>query len=176
MSDLLLGYPSFTLQSKSDNTLRLRTDGVRPAYAQDDWKLGPDVTVNLGVRYKYNTPRHRSDQPHVGVQPRHRDGRARGHGRRVGPPASRPTTTTSRRGSASRGSCAPALVVRGGYGLYYDAGMFEVNSAMYFNPPQFTLQGVLPDADLAADPQQPVPDQRRFRAAGLDQHARARTW
>jgi len=38
----------------------------------------------------------------------------------------------------------PDLTVRGGYGLYFDSGMFEVNSAQYFNPPQFTLSVYFP--------------------------------
>ncbi len=36
------------------------------------------------------------------------------------------------------------LVVRGGYGIYYDSSMFEVGSAQYFNPPQFTLRVYFP--------------------------------
>ena len=36
------------------------------------------------------------------------------------------------------------LVVRGGYGVYYDAGMLVVNSSLYFNPPYFNLQLAFP--------------------------------
>jgi len=35
-------------------------------------------------------------------------------------------------------------VVRGGYGLYYDSGMFVVNSSLYFNPPFFTVSVFFP--------------------------------
>jgi hypothetical protein len=38
--------------------------------------------------------------------------------------------------------------VRGGYGLYYDAGMFVVNSSLYFNPPFFTVSVFFPQASL----------------------------
>jgi outer membrane receptor protein involved in Fe transport len=53
--DLQRGCLSFTLQSKSDNTLRLRTTGYG-AYAQAEWRLGRDVTTSLGLRYEYYTP------------------------------------------------------------------------------------------------------------------------
>ena len=142
MSDLLLGYPSFTLQSKSDNTLRLRTTSFS-AYAQDDWRLGPNVTVNLGLRYEYYTPatdptNHMSAfNPDTGtVVPVGTNG------------VSDSGILSDFNNIAPRVGIAwqprPGLVVRGGYGLYYDAGMFEVNSAMYFNPPQFTLRAYFP--------------------------------
>jgi len=35
-------------------------------------------------------------------------------------------------------------VVRGGFGLYYDSGMFVVNSSLYFNPPFFTVSVFVP--------------------------------
>ncbi|MCX6546342.1 MAG: TonB-dependent receptor [Acidobacteria bacterium] len=142
ISDLLLGYPSFGLQSKSDNTLRLRTTAYN-IYAQDDWKVGPNITINLGVRYEYNTPavdptNHMSSfdaatgtvvpvgtqgMPAAGMQPDRNN---------IAP----------RVGLAWRPR--PGLAVRAGYGLYYDASMFEVNSAQYFNPPQFTLRVFFP--------------------------------
>jgi hypothetical protein len=37
-------------------------------------------------------------------------------------------------------------VIRGGYGIYYDSGMFVVNSSLYFNPPYFTTSVYFPSA------------------------------
>jgi len=37
-------------------------------------------------------------------------------------------------------------VIRGGYGIYYDSGMFVVNPALYFNPPFFTISVYFPSA------------------------------
>jgi len=142
MSDLLLGFPSFTLQSKSDNTLRLRTTAYT-AYAQDDWKISPDITFNLGLRYEYNTP---------AVDPtNHMSSFDAGTGTVI------PVGTNGMSASGiqpDHNNIAPrigiawhprsGLAVRGGYGLYYDASMLEVNSAQYFNPPQFTLRVYFP--------------------------------
>jgi outer membrane receptor protein involved in Fe transport len=142
MSDLLLGYPSFTLQSKSDNTLRLRTTSFS-AYAQDGWRLGPDVTVNLGLRYEYYAPatdptNHMSAfDPDTGtVVPVGANGMSNSG------IASDVNNIAPRVGIAWQ--VRPGLVVRGGYGLYYDSGLFKVNSAMYFNPPQFTMRAYFP--------------------------------
>jgi len=54
VADLLLGLPS----SHSLNTNRLANLQNRPwaVYFQDDWKLGPRMTVNLGLRYEYHQP------------------------------------------------------------------------------------------------------------------------
>ena len=55
IGDLLLGFPSVALQSQSDNPQKLRTSAYA-AYAQDDWKIGRRLTLNLGLRYEYGTP------------------------------------------------------------------------------------------------------------------------
>jgi hypothetical protein len=35
-------------------------------------------------------------------------------------------------------------VIRGGYGLFYDSGMFVANTSLYFNPPQFSIRAFFP--------------------------------
>ena len=160
MSDLLLGYPSFTLQSKSDNTLRLRTTGWN-AYAQDEWRVGRDVTLNLGVRYEYYTPpidpmNHMSAfNPDTGtVVPVGTGG--------VSDSGTRPDYNNLAPRIGMAWQPRPGTAVRGGYGLYYDAGMFEVNSAMYFNPPQFTLRAWFPTQSSLLTLSNPFPTSGGF--------------
>ena len=52
LADLLLGYPStYTLQTTPFSPhLSYRQFG---AYVQDDWRLSPSVTANLGLRWEY---------------------------------------------------------------------------------------------------------------------------
>jgi hypothetical protein len=142
LSDLLLGLPSFGLQAVSDNPIALRTTAFT-AYAQDDWMLGRNVTVNLGLRYEYNTPP---------VDPT-------GHMSTLNPATGRIVPVCTNGVSCSGigsdwNNIAPRVgvawragrdvVVRAGYGIYYDSGMLEVNSAQYYNPPQYVLRAFFP--------------------------------
>ena len=52
------------------------------------------------------------------------------------------------------------LVLRGGYGLFYDSGTLIENSALYFNPPYWQLQLFFPSETGADLDRQPVPDRR----------------
>jgi hypothetical protein len=54
-ADLLLGIPTSTARSPYSPRIYDRT-GIYGFYAQDDWKLTPKLTLNLGLRYEYNLP------------------------------------------------------------------------------------------------------------------------
>jgi len=142
IGDLLLGLPTFAIQSTFDNTQTLRTSSTN-AYIQDDWKVAPRLTLNLGLRYEFNTPPTdptnrmsiydfatgqvvqvgTNGLSRSGIQPDYKD-----FGPRVG----------------FAWSVTPHTVIRGGYGIYYDAGMVVVNSALYFNPPYFNIRVFFP--------------------------------
>ena len=144
IGDLLLGLPTFTIDSQltAPQTLRSFQSNF---YAQDDWKVRPNLTVNVGLRYEYNSPptdptnrmsafNFSTEQisqvgtegiPRAGFQPTYNN-----FAPRVGVAFS-PTSNT---------------VIRGGYGIFYDASMFEVSSALYFNPPYFTIYTFFPSA------------------------------
>ena len=144
MGDLLLGYPTFTIQSQSDNPKTQRTSSF-DFFAQDDWKVSRKLSLNLGLRYEFNTP------PTDPTNRMSAFSLATGQITQVG------TKGVSRSGIqpdwnnfAPRLGFAyalsPATVVRGGYGIFYDANILTANSAMYFNPPYFNVYVFFPSA------------------------------
>ena len=142
LGDLLLGLPSFGLQARADNPIHLRSTAFG-VYLQDDWSVRRGLTVNAGVRYEYSSPPVDPNDRMSALDP------STGHLVQVG------TMGVSRSGvRPDRNNIAPRvgiawtprtdLVMRAGYGLYYDSGMFTVSSAQYFNPPYFTLRVFFP--------------------------------
>src|SRR5262249_31074924 len=144
ISDLLLGFPSFGLQATFDNRQALRSlaSGL---YVQDDWKIRRNLTLNLGVRYELQTPPTDPADRMAIFDPSARRVANVGTG---GFP--RAGVRTDYNNVAPRVGFAwtplAGLVVRGGYGVYYDSGMFVVNSSLYFNPPYFNVRAFFPSA------------------------------
>jgi hypothetical protein len=142
IADLLLGFPSFALQSKADNIQTQRTTAYG-AFLQDDWKVARILTLNIGLRYEFNTPP---------TDPTDRmavfDWSTKGL-TRVG------TGGVSRSGlRPDRNNFAPRIgfaleagrrtVLRGAYGVFYDSGTLMMNSSAYFNPPYFSMNIFFP--------------------------------
>lgn len=144
IGDLLLGLPALGIQAHANNPQAQRTTAIN-VFFQDDWKVRPDFTLNLGVRYEINTPptdpRNQmsvfSLQTHtltqVGTNGATRSG--------VKPDLN---NFAPRLGFAW--SLSPKTVLRGGYGIFYDSGILVVNSSLYFNPPYFTIGVFFPTA------------------------------
>jgi outer membrane receptor protein involved in Fe transport len=54
-ADFLLGAPQETARTSGSGQAYLR-ENVYAAYAQDEWRLTPKLTLNFGVRYEYAAP------------------------------------------------------------------------------------------------------------------------
>jgi hypothetical protein len=146
VADLLLGLPSISLLGVNDNPQRLRTRALN-GFVQDDWRITPHLTVNAGVRYEYNTPPYDAGNrmrifnletlqlQQVGSGGVSRSGLRADH-----------NNIAPRFGVSWDVDGDGATVLRGGYGLFYDSGTLIENSALYFNPPEFTLQLFFPGA------------------------------
>ena len=137
IDDLLFDAPTYSIQSQANNPIHLRSQAY-DGYVEDDWRIFRNLTLNLGVRYEYNTP---AVDPANGmsdldfqtgqVVPVGSDGITRSG---IHPDYN---NFAPRLGVAW--SPAQNWVIRSGYGIFYDSGMFVVPSSLYFNPPEFNL-------------------------------------
>ena len=142
LGDLLLGLPTLGIKSQYTGPQTLRSKSWS-GYIQDDWKVTRNLTLNLGVRYEYDTP---------AIDPTNRMATfdfQTAQTVQVGTDGFPRSGTRSPRGEFQprvgfAWSPADHTVVRGGYGVYYDSGMFVVDSALYFNPPYFTISVFFP--------------------------------
>lgn len=144
LGDLLIGRPTLSLLAFNDNPQALRTTALN-AFVQHDWRATSSLTINTGLRYELNMPPVDAHDRmrifdldtltlrDVGVDGVPRSG-----------------VQTDRNNVAPRVGAAwelpggGGLVLRGGYGIYYDSGTLIENSALYFNPPYFDLQVFFP--------------------------------
>lgn len=155
MGDLLLGLPTLGIQSQFNNQQTLRVL-ASDFFIQDDWKVLPNLTLNLGVRYEYNTPPtdpfNRMSIFDLAAQQVYQVGT---HG------LSRSGIQLDTDNFAPRigfaWSPAANLVVRSGYGIYYDEGMFTSTTALNFNPPFFTIRVFFPSQTSLLTLQNPFP-------------------
>ncbi len=142
VSDLLLGFPTYSIQTVVDNDFRQRAQFWN-YFAQDDWMLADGLTLSLGVRYEYNAPAYDADDRFTQYD--------LGSARLVEPG----TTDLGRAGYApDRNNIAPRIgiawnpressVVRAAYGVYHEVNLLEANSGLYFNPPYFDLKIFFP--------------------------------
>jgi hypothetical protein len=136
MADLLVGQ----LQQFDANT-QAEVEQLQKAYAgyvQDDWKLAPTFTLNLGVRYEYTTP-------YYGASPNRNINVDFKTGQLIF--ATKPTdylvtpdySNLGPRLGAAWQVLPGKLVMRGGYGLFFsgeDISGSDVN--LPENPPQLT--------------------------------------
>lgn len=139
LSELLQGLPTVSGGARLDNPQHLRTKSYN-FFAQDAWRVRPDLTVSAGMRYEYNSP---------GVDTNDRAN--------LYDPQTRQLVPVGRNGFPRSGydpdynNFAPRLgiawtpgrrgtVIRAGYGMYYDQSALAPSEGLYFSPPYFDLK------------------------------------
>jgi len=55
MADFLLGFPQNTSRDEGNTQAYLRQNSIG-GFLQDDWRVSPRLTLNVGLRYEYVTP------------------------------------------------------------------------------------------------------------------------
>ena len=145
LADLLLGLPVLTGGARLDNPQNLRAhswSAVRPG------RLAADAVADdlRGAALRL----HRAAASMRTIA-RTSTTRRPDSSCRSAPAACRaadtcPIATTSRRAPALRGRSTRSAtnVVRGGYGIYYNQGALATSEGLYFNPPYFNLERLLP--------------------------------
>jgi len=155
LGDLLLGYPTLGIQAYANNPIRLRSSSY-DAFFQDDFRIRQDLVLSLGGRYEFNSPA--TDPNNAMSELDLQTGEIVQVGTNgVTDSGIHPDFKNFAPRVGAAWHAAPDLVIRAGYGLYYDAGMFIIGSSAYFNPPQFTLSVFFPSAAGLLTLQNPFP-------------------
>ena len=158
LADLLLGYPAGTGITINDYTYRMNIN-CSGAYLQDDFKVTPKLTLNLGVRWEYNGPYSEANGQFASFNPALKNRTTGNLGEvefaKVDFPGSHftPNVYTSflpRVGFAW--NFQPRWVLRGGYGMYLlptiGYGSYGPVSQYAVNASFSSLDGVTPRYQL----------------------------
>jgi hypothetical protein len=139
LADFLLGLPSSSRIAEGNSREYLRGMAYY-LYLADDWKVGPRLTLNLGIRYEYNSPfvekqdrlagfDRGPDLKLIGPLIAGKDGVRRS--------IVRPDRNNwaPRFGFAFRPFTNDKTVFRGGYGIFYAQGITNAEFFLRLNPP-----------------------------------------
>ncbi|MCS7024176.1 MAG: TonB-dependent receptor [Bryobacteraceae bacterium] len=158
-ADLVLGLPSRFTQGKAGTAAYFRSPFLQ-FYVQDDWRLTPRLTVNLGLRYEWNqTPREQQDRLvafRPGAQSQRLNGAPAGLLLEGDPGVERILRTTRtnfgpRLGFAWDPFGSTRTSVRGGYGIFFDPLLQVLFTNLAVNVP-FTVNAAGTTPRNFADP------------------------
>jgi hypothetical protein len=157
LADLLLGLPLVTGGARLDNPQRLQA-AAWSLFAQDSWQVRPSLTLSAGMRYDYFAP------------PVDRDDRASVYDPAAGALVAVGTQGVPRGAyDPDRNNVAPrlgvawspgrldGLVVRGGYGVYYNQSALAPSEGLYFSAPHFDFRLYFPLPGLPLTLSDPFP-------------------
>jgi hypothetical protein len=143
VADFLLGYPTNMSGAvgTSQTHFRFWTNNL---FVQDDWKVTPELTLNLGLRWEYVTPPLAEELEHV-------NGFDFQTGRQLFPVLGQIRDTViepdrknfaPRVGFAYSPSWGKGLVIRAGGGIYYDQTQMNEVQFITNSPPIFFQQNL----------------------------------
>ena len=189
LQDLVLGTPTFAIGVAGDPRTSIQTLSQN-YFFQDNFRLHPRLTLNLGLRYEYNRPpvdvnnalSRPSFAPGASACTPQPDCLYTVAGTNGLP---RATFNPDRNNFAPRVGLAwrpPGLgqtVIRTGYGVFYDIAILNVNVASHFNPPFYqsflypnpgtsTIQNIIGPASVSP-PSMPNLIDSNFRDAYVQQ-------
>jgi hypothetical protein len=144
LEELLLGAPTESGGATMNNPEHLRTHSV-DFFVNDTWRVRPDLTVTLGLRYEYNSP---------GVDAQNR---ANVYNPATGTLAAVGMNGFPRAGyNADLNNFAPQIglawspggsgktVIRAAYGIHYDQSSLAIGEGLYFSAPYYNLNVYYP--------------------------------
>lgn len=172
LSDFLLGYPSSAVSGIGRGSEDARTNWVH-LFAQDDWRVRPNLTVSAGLRYEYNQHMHDVANRLSSVDVAGRRFVIASDGRGAVSDDARallgvmplPSVTSAEAGW-DRGLLRPGLlrlaprtgfalsldnnkaVIRGGYGIFLNQWAYSVQTALARNLPFFFTKQVDVPSDV----------------------------
>lgn len=129
-ADLLLGFPQSATVADGTSVGDFRESQVA-AYVQDDWKIRPNLTLNLGLRYDWDNP------------PIDKNGKSALYDLATNKPVPGTWDTNYNDWGPRFGfawSLTNKMVVRGGYGVYYSPILYNNLQFELLYAPNFVLQ------------------------------------
>jgi outer membrane receptor protein involved in Fe transport len=139
LEELLLGAPTLTGVARLDNPEHLRAKSY-DFFGQDSFRVRPDLTLILGVRYEYNTaPVDPTNRANLYDLATHSLVQVGTNGLPRGGYDAPAANFAPRIGLAYSPGGKGTTVVRAGYGIYFDQSSLAPSEGLYFSAPYFNL-------------------------------------
>ena len=160
VADMLIGVTDFTATGVPGFIPRNTISYEDAVFAQDDWRVTPDLTLNLGLRYDLFTPYYEQDNQLANYDPVTKQLVVAGQSG-----VSRSTLKTDRNNLGPRLGFNYLInnrtSLRGGYGVYYSVDRGGIDSQLTENPPavvtEFRFDHSVPGAQVRLSDPIPLP-------------------
>ncbi|MBA3514920.1 MAG: TonB-dependent receptor [Pyrinomonadaceae bacterium] len=157
LADLLLGLPLVTGGARVDNAQHLRAQSYH-FFVNDSFRVRRNVTLSAGLRYEYNSPPvDATDRANLYDPTTRSLLRVGTSGMPRGGYVSDKNNFAPRAGLAWTIGAEENMVLRAGYGIYYDTSPLAPGEALYFNKPYFDFNLFFPLPGLPLTLDNPFP-------------------